>query len=105
MSKAKICSKGHKYTGDKCPHCPGANLRPVHKTRLFGTTIRETGKVFQSIVSSNKSQTVSTKEKNVILIRTIASLTLAVVAIYFFTHEKQDVGFGLGGSILGYWLK
>ncbi|MDR1348825.1 MAG: hypothetical protein LBJ63_10475 [Prevotellaceae bacterium] len=104
MAKKK-CSNGHEYTGSKCPYCPSTYPRPTQKTRLFGTTIRETGQVFRSIVLSDKSQTVSAKEKNVILIRTIASLALAVVAIYFFAHEKQDVGFGLGGSILGYWLK
>jgi len=102
----KICTNGHKYTGDKCPYCPDSEKPRIKpKTRLFGTTIRETVAVFKPASSSEQPQKISAKERNVIVFRTIASLTLAGVAVFFFTQGKQDVGFGLGGSIVGYWLK
>ena len=100
----KTCPNGHKYTGNKCPYCPGGEWQR-RKTKVFGTTIRETVEVFKSACSSEKSQKISVRERNVVIFRTVASLVLAGVAIYFFTHGKQDVSFGLGGSILGYWLK
>ena len=105
---AKICPNGHKYTGDRCFHCPDPDFelkRPVRKTRMFGTTIRETVEILQAVGSPKKAQRISVRERNIIYLRTIASLVLAGVAVYFFTQGKQDVGFGLGGSIVGYWLK
>jgi pSer/pThr/pTyr-binding forkhead associated (FHA) protein len=81
------------------------HVRTTEKPQIFGTTIRETIDAFKSASSSEKAQKISVRERNIILFRTAASLVLAGVAIYFFTHEKQDVSFGLGGSILGYWLK
>ena len=101
----KICANGYKYTGNKCPFCPGSNPKRREKARVFGTTIRETVEVFKSVSSTEKSQKISSKERNIILFRIAASLVLACVAIYFFTQRKQDVSFGLGGSVVGYWLK
>ena len=100
----KSCPNGHKYTGEKCPYCPGGE-RQRRKTRVFGTTIRETVEAFKSVASSEKAQKISLRERNVILVRTVATLILAGVAVYFFIQGKQDVSCGLGGSIVGYWLK
>jgi hypothetical protein len=103
----KICSNGHKHTGDKCPYCPGTDpkLRP-HKTRLFGTTIRETVDVFKTARKTEKPDKNVWRERKIILCRTAISLAVLVAAVVFVVMEEQrGTGIGLIGTVIGYWLK
>jgi hypothetical protein len=103
----KICKNGHKYKGDKCPHCPSGRTKRTGeiKTRIFGTTIRETIDAFKPVYSSDKSEKISKQEKYLVLIRTGASLALCIIAIFCLFNGKDEVSIGLGGTIIGYWLK
>lgn len=92
----KTCTNGHKYIGNECPFCPGSNPKGREKARVFGTTIRETVEVFKSVSSSEKSQKISSKERNIILFRIVASLVLAGVAIYFFYSRKTRCQLWIG---------
>jgi hypothetical protein len=98
----KRCKNGHKYKGDKCPYCPNPNKR---KIRIFGTTIRETIDTLKPVHSSDKSEKISKQEKYLVLIRTGASLALCIIAIFCLFNGKDEVSIGLGGTIIGYWLK
>ncbi|MDR1169692.1 MAG: hypothetical protein LBK97_02530 [Prevotellaceae bacterium] len=106
MAKKK-CSKGHEYRGDKCPYCPGTDpkLRP-HKTRLFGTTIRETIDILKHKPSKQQKDTVAAHNRKIIRIRIAVSLAgLVFAAIFFLTTEEKGTAIGLVGTVTGYWLK
>jgi hypothetical protein len=101
----KTCSNGHKYTGDKCPYCPGIGPKlRLHKTRLFGTTIRETIDVLKQKPSQRQDATAA-HDRKVILCRIAVSVAGLVFAAIFFTGEDHGTATGLVGTVIGYWLK
>jgi hypothetical protein len=100
----KICKNGHKYSGKKCPYCPNGD-RPgkPHKTRLFGTTIRETVEILKPADKANKTVQ---RDRRVIFTRVAVSVVVLVAAVVFvISEESRGTGIGLFGTIIGYWLK
>jgi hypothetical protein len=100
----KICNNGHKYSGEKCPYCPGGEKHRC-KTRLFGTTIRETVTVLQSVGKKDMADKSIKREQRIILCRMLFSLAMLAISIIFYIKGDKGTATGLIGTITGYWLK
>jgi hypothetical protein len=105
----KTCPNGHQYTSDKCPYCPDPDnprKKKQQKTRLFGTTIRETLDEFKPAHASKQDDIKVLKhDRKIILFRVAVSAAVLVTAIVCVSTKEQSAGIGLFGTLIGYWLK
>jgi hypothetical protein len=103
----KICKNGHSYKGEKCPYCPdGGRPGKPHKTRLFGTTIRETIDVLKPVRISVTADKTAKRDRKIIFTRVaISTIVLVAAVIFAVTEEQRGTGIGLFGTVIGYWLK
>lgn len=75
--------------------------------KLFGTTIKETLAAFKPIHLGSKQSTSSEEDRIKAIGRIIVTSLLCGLSFYLVENgdDTKDVGLGLIGTIVGYWLK
>ena len=70
--------------------------------KLFGSTIKET---VEALKPKHLGEGQSQKDKFIALGRIIVTILLVFVATFCFTRQEVGSGFGIIGTIFGYWIK